>query len=64
MRYSIKIIWADGSEEYLKEGLRDTGCPAVFDDRSDAENHKDFILQGLDEEEYQSVNVVPEPSAL
>lgn len=58
MRYSIKVIWQDGEEEYLKEGSR----PALFANRERADSMRAFMLEGMDPEDVQSINVVPAPA--
>lgn len=54
--YHVKVVWADGTEELLKEG----DAYAVFRSLGSAERARDFLVEGLDVEEYQSVNVVKE----
>lgn len=56
-RWSIKVIWLDGEEEYLMQGQR----IATFPSRSRADSQRDFMLEGI-ADEVQSVNVVPAPA--
>lgn len=56
MRYSVLVVWLDGEREYLKQGSR----TAIFSSRSRAEEQRDFMLEGM-EEDVQSINVVPAP---
>ena len=56
-RYAILVIWENGEEEYLKEGLVNI---AKFSSRQRAQEQKDFMLMGM-EDEVQSINVVPFP---
>lgn len=58
-RYAIKVVWADGDEEYLKLGQ--SRVPAVFPNRQRAKEQADFMLMGMDQGECQSINVVPYP---
>ena len=55
-QYRILVVWHDGSEEFLKEGLSD--IPARFSSRRAAEAQQEFLAIGL--ESAQSINVVLE----
>lgn len=57
--YAIKVIWANGEEEFVKQGLGDT--PALFHSRMRAGEQADFMRMGMDDDECQSINVVPYP---
>lgn len=59
MAFAIKVIWMDGEEEYVKAGTGTT--PARFFNRKAAEEQADFMEMGMDDDEYQSINVVPYP---
>lgn len=56
--YAIKVIWNDGSEEYLKDS---SGEPARFRNRNQAKNQVDFMKIGM-EGDCQSINVVSYPA--
>lgn len=60
MRYAIKVIWADGEEEYLSE---DVGTrPAVFASKASAERQVEFMRMGMGAlDGAQSINVVRAP---
>lgn len=53
MRWLILVVWENGETEYLKEGDK----LAIFYSKTKAEQTRDFMLQGM-EEEVQSINVV------
>lgn len=57
--FAVKVIWKDGEEELLCEGMTDK--PARFLRRTDAQHHRDFMLIGM-EDEVQSINVVAYPA--
>lgn len=57
MKFAIKVIWADGSEEYVKQGAE----TAQFSTRAKAIEKADFFKMGMDDGECQSINVVPYP---
>lgn len=45
--FAIKVIWADGEEEYVKQG---TGTEtARFTSRARAEEQAEFMKMGMDE---------------
>ena len=54
-RWAIKVVWSDGEEEYLKEGIR----VAIFSSRSRAHEQADFMKIGMDD--VQSIAVVKAP---
>lgn len=56
--FAIKVIWKSGNEEYLKVGLSNT--PAIFHSLREAQQRRDFMLMGADDD-FQSINVVPYP---
>lgn len=56
--WAILVIWKDGEEEYLHEGLGTT--TARFRSRNDAIEQTKFMKMGMDDE-VQSINVVPYP---
>jgi len=56
---AIKVIWADGEEEFLKEGGSHT--PFAYSSRKKAEEQVEFMKIGMDKDEFQSINVVPYP---
>lgn len=58
MKYAVKVVWDDGSEEYLKEGA----APAIFPAKSEAQEMAEFMRRGMYGDEIQSINVVPAPS--
>lgn len=55
--YAIKVIWTNGEEELLKKWP--TNRPARFSSIKKAVEQANFMLMGMDAEEYQSINVVP-----
>lgn len=55
--YAIKVIWADGEEEYLKQGNK----PATYFNRAEAKEQVEFMRMGMDDGECQSINIVPYP---
>lgn len=57
MKYAIKVIWANGLEEYVKQGVE----TALFGTRAEAKEKADFFRMGMDYGECQSINVVPFP---
>lgn len=61
MKYAIKVIWLDGTEEYVKEGFGADAHVATFADRREADRQRDFMSHGFDEGEIQSLNVVEAP---
>lgn len=62
MRFAIKVVWADGEEEYLVRGLCSNGPIALFPNREEAERQREFLAQGFDQGETQGVFVVPAPA--
>jgi hypothetical protein len=56
VKFAIKVIWQDGTEEYLKQGHR----VAKFLSRKRAQEQVDFMKMGADDE-FQSINIVPFP---
>lgn len=58
-RFAIKVIWADGEEEYLKLGQSTT--PASYTSQQRAKEQIEFMRMGMDDGECQSINVVPYP---
>ena len=54
-RYSVLVVWKDGTEEYVCEGTGNR--PVVYHNRRAAQEAKEFILFG-DDQYIQSVNVV------
>lgn len=60
-QFAIKVIWSDGEEEFLKEGLSATKV-AKFSSRKQAQSQADFMKIGMDgDDDVQSVNVVTYP---
>ncbi len=57
--FAIKVVWADGEEEYLKQGTSNT--PARFFSKKDAREQIEFMRMGMDDGECQSINVVLYP---
>lgn len=58
-RFAIKVIWSNGREEFLREGV--IGGPiASFASRDEAQNRRDFLFEGITDEA-QSINIVPFP---
>lgn len=57
-RYAIKVVWRDGTEEYVCRGVCG-GAIATFPNKERAQEHADFLGEGLDEA--QSINVVLAP---
>ena len=55
--FAILVIWADGEQEYLKQGVAHV---VRFSSRKRAQEQREFMLMGMDED-VQSVNVVPFP---
>lgn len=55
MRWSILVVWNDGTEEYVKRGAE----VARFTKRQ-AQEQKEFMLMGMDGD-CQSINVVRAP---
>jgi hypothetical protein len=55
--FAIKVIWADGEEEYVKQGTE----TARFTSRARAKEQAEFMKMGMDDDEVQSINVVPYP---
>jgi len=60
--FAIKVVWADGAEEYLKMGQSST--PARFFSKKDARAQVEFMQMGMDDGECQSINVVLYPRNL
>ena len=58
--WAILVIWKNGDEEYLHEGL--SSRTARFASRSDAIEQTKFMKMGM-EDEVQSINVVPYPGS-
>lgn len=56
--WALLVIWKDGDEEYLCDGLGDR--PTRFVSSARAADQRDFMLMGMDDE-VQSINVVPYP---
>lgn len=54
MSYHIKVVWKDGEEELLKQGMGDQ--VAVFRSYRAAQEQAEFMRMGMDD--VQSVNVV------
>lgn len=46
MRWLILVVWKNGETEYLKEGDK----LAIFYSKLRAEQTRDFMLQGMEEE--------------
>jgi hypothetical protein len=61
--WAIVVIWSDGKEEYLKQGVSSAAQIARFASRAAACYEAEFMKIGMDEGEYQSVNIVPYPSS-
>jgi len=59
--FALKVIWPDGKEGYLCDGV-DGKRPSRFFSRKEAQSQKDFMLMGM-EGDVQSINVVPYPRA-
>ena len=57
--FAIKVIWADGEEEYLKHGTRNV--PARFFNKRKANEQVEFMRMGMDDGECQSINGVAYP---
>jgi hypothetical protein len=57
--YAILVIYEDGDESYLRDGLGDT--PSRFPSRAAALKQVDFLKIGM-EGEVQSINVVKYPA--
>lgn len=62
-RWAILVIWDDGSEEYLKQGVSASAQIARFNNRANAIEQAKFMKMGMDDCECQSINVVPYPQA-
>lgn len=58
--FAIKVIWLDGSEEYVLRGICGSGPIALFPNRERAEEQRAFMLEGI-ADEVQSINVVMAP---
>lgn len=56
--FAILVIWKNGEEEYVKQGLSYT--PARFSSRARANERKRFLEMGADDD-IQSINLVPYP---
>jgi len=56
--FAVLVVWNDGDEEYLKDGM--STKPARFTSRQQAKEQADFMKMGMDDE-CQSINVVPYP---
>lgn len=59
-RYAVKVVWADGREEYVCEGISDQ--PGVFPNKVRAKELADGFEMAFDEGEIQSINVVRAPA--
>jgi len=59
MTFAIKVIWNNGEEELLKQGLSST--VASFNSQQDAKEWADFMKMGMDAAEIQSINIIPYP---
>lgn len=57
MMWGIKVIWRNGEEEFVKEGRGNW-----FTTKRRANEMADFMKQGMDPLDYQSINVVPRPA--
>lgn len=57
-RFAIRVTWASGVDEYVKEGRQ----PARFNSRQAAQEQLEFIRMGLDDDEIQAIVVVPYPA--
>lgn len=57
-RWALLVVWRDGTEEYVKEGL---GTSVAQFTRAEAVAQKDFLMMGMDQNECQSINVVRAP---
>lgn len=55
MNYKIMVAWKNGDFEYLKRG---DGI-AFFESRREADEQVELMEAGMDEDEYQSITVVP-----
>ena len=60
MSYAIKVVWLDGTEEYVRDGPTVRGLVARFPKKKDAEEMRNFMLIGMSDE-VQSINVVDYP---
>jgi hypothetical protein len=59
--FAILVVWADGTEEYLKEGVE----TARFTSRERAEKQRDFMKIGMDgDEDVESISVVKYPESV
>ena len=54
--YAILVVWKDGTEEYLKEGIL-SDCPVIFLSKKAATEQAEFMYAGM-EDKVQSINVV------
>lgn len=59
-RFAVLVVWKDGEEEYVKQGL--SNRVAVFPSRRRAQEMRDFMLEGMSDE-VQSINIV-EPATM
>jgi len=48
MRYAIKVVWRDGSEEYVCDGVCG-GRVSIFSSKSLAQAQADFLGEGMDD---------------
>ncbi len=58
-RYAIKVVWKDGSEDYVFDFM--TSHVSTFTSRARAQQRADFLAEGMDDA--QSINVVLAPVA-
>lgn len=70
MSYTIKVVWADGEEEYVKSGAAcsmihsGSGSTSpdesvqVFHSKRAADEMREFMIQGMDPDDFQSIDVV------
>ncbi len=57
-RFSILVVWADGVEEYVRQGTR----TAVFPSRAHAKEQADFMKIGMEgDPDVESISVVFAP---
>lgn len=56
--WALLVVWHDGTEEYVKEGL---GTTVAQFSRAEAIEQKDFLMMGMDQGDCQSINVVHAP---
>jgi gluconate kinase len=59
--FAVKVIWLDGDEEYLHEGMSER--TARFFTEREAKEQAEFMKMGMSDE-CQSINVVPYPGSL